>query len=324
MVFELKRMIDEKKKEGNGTLFSQFSDRFGTKDDEKKIEKIPLNKLVPYLRHPFKSYSDERLKMLSEDIKVNGLIHPIIVRQYGLEDRCEILSGHSRAAAMKLTDFIDIDAIVVKVTDSQAVSIVIKSNILQREKILPSEKAKSYYLRNEVLKKQKVYSKKSVSNTDEQRICDVHSAGWNEEIYKQLEDEFGDKKTTIFLYMRLNSLTGELLELVDSNFLSVKLGAELSSCTNELQELIYDYFFVKKLDKLDMRLLKEIRMKISNDSITEDKLRNIIKFYRAKQKPKGGLSIKASKMKKYNGYFKDKDELEKVIFQFLDNYIKPK
>ncbi|MGN0149748.1 MAG: ParB N-terminal domain-containing protein [Clostridia bacterium] len=123
------------------------------KISDQPIEKIKLEETVSYSKHPFRVPENAALKALAKDIKEHGLLEPIIVRVLGFGGRYEILSGHRRAAAQKLNGAIEIEARVVKVSDIEAAPIVINSNFLQRDKILLSERAKSYMLRNECLKR---------------------------------------------------------------------------------------------------------------------------------------------------------------------------
>ena len=114
-----------------------------------EVTSIPIDILVLFSNHPFKVVDDEALKMLTDDIAANGLINPIVVRKKVMSQNYEILSGHRRLTAVKRLGWDKIDAHIVIANDCQAANIVIRSNFSQRDKILPSEKAKSYYLRNE-------------------------------------------------------------------------------------------------------------------------------------------------------------------------------
>lgn len=129
-------------------------------DFEQEFEVIPVTRVKitdteAYSKHPFRVVHNKALEMLAEDIKEHGLLNPILVRVLGFGGRYEILSGHRRMEALKLNGETEADVRIIKCTDIEAANIVIKSNLLQRDKILPSERAKVYMLRNECLKKEK-------------------------------------------------------------------------------------------------------------------------------------------------------------------------
>lgn len=123
--------------------------------EQTPIVKIKLSDTEPYSKHPFKVEDNKKIEMLAEDIKENGLLNPILVRVIGFGGKYEILSGHRRMEALKFNGESEADVRIIKCTDTEAANIVIKSNLLQRDKILPSERAKMYVLRNEYLKKDK-------------------------------------------------------------------------------------------------------------------------------------------------------------------------
>ena len=195
---------------------------------------IALDRVTPYKKHPFKVIEDVALEQLSEDIKSNGLINPIVVREICFTHEYEILSGHRRVTAAKKLGWKEIDAHIIFATDTEAASIVISSNFKQRAKILPSERAKSYQLRSECLKKAKSGSKSRDETLDENSTTDI------------LVKEFNDSRSNIFRYIRLNFLIGELMDLTDNEKITVENAAELSYFPKQQQQVIYNYFFVDK------------------------------------------------------------------------------
>ena len=212
-----------------------------------EVTSIPVDILVPFSNHPFKVADDEALKMLTDDIAANGLINPIVVRKRVMSGYYEILSGHRRLTAVKNLGWDKIDAHIVIANDCQAANIVIRSNFSQRDKILPSEKAKAYLLRNETLKEEKFGEFSPGGKMD-----DAYS-------FELLQKEFNEGKTTIFRYMRLNFLIEELLCLVDDGKILIKVAENISYFSENEQQVIYQYFFVDKKSKLDMELVLKLR-----------------------------------------------------------------
>ena len=123
-----------------------------TEELERKIAAQPIVRIkiadtFPYSKHPFRVVKNKALEMLAKDIKKNGLLNPIVVRVIGFGGRYEILSGHRRMEGLKLNGEEYAAARIMKFNDIEAANVVINSNLLQRDKILPSERAKIYMLR---------------------------------------------------------------------------------------------------------------------------------------------------------------------------------
>ena len=226
------------------------------------IVKINLADTVPYSKHPFKVCEDDGLRSLAADIEENGLLHPIIVRRISLDGKVEILSGHRRAAAAKLLGWTEIEARMVYVSDSKAAMIVIQSNFLQRDKILPSEKAKSFKLRFDCLDLSKE-GQKSHRETD------------NSEIKRAvIAKEFGESASSVYRYLRLNYLINEILDLIDKGSLRLQMAVDLSYFTKTQQLMIYRYFFVDKKSTLKAEYIKKMRRHESN--LSEDVIDRIV------------------------------------------------
>lgn len=275
------------------------------KISDQPIEKIKLEETVPYSKHPFRVPEDDALKALAKDIKENGLLEPIIVRVLGFGDKYEILSGHRRAAAHKLNGAEEIEARVLKISDIEAAQIVIKSNFLQRE-ILPSERAKSYMLRNECLKMEKYGSQ---------------STGWTEitdDIKEKLAQEFNVSKSSIFEYIRLNYLIEEILMIVDNGGMKIKMAVALSYFPKRRQAIIYKYFFADKKDTLKSDTIRE--MKKHAPTLTEETIEEITIRLNAPQKKKETQPY--AFVKKYVQYFNNEQELmnrlEKLLLEYIE------
>lgn len=283
-----------------------------TANCEKRFEDIPITKVkientVPYSKHPFRVVENKQLEKLAEDIKENGLINPIIVRRISFDEKYEILSGHRRVAAQKMIGVSETEARIVRLSDTEAADVVIKSNLLQRDKILPSERARIYKLRNECLKKER-YCSQSTEWTE-----------MNDEIKKILSNEFNVSKSCIFEYIRLNYLIENILELVDSSKIKVKLAVSLSYFSAHKQKVIYKYFFVDKKGLLNIDVINKMRQysgdfteKIIEQTMTEVNMQ--------RNKPEKSVN---TLVKKYVKHFKNEQEfverLEKLIIEYLQN-----
>ena len=123
-------------------------------DGTNKITEVPLEGLLPFKDHPFRLYTDEKLNELADSIKQVGLINPIIVRPSKIDDGYEIISGHNRVEACIRLGMTNIKANIRDVDDNEATILMVDSNLKQREKLLPTEKAKAYKMRMDAMKKQ--------------------------------------------------------------------------------------------------------------------------------------------------------------------------
>lgn len=263
---------------------------------DKPITKILIDQTVPYSRHPFRVKSDESLRLLADDIRRNGLLHPIIVRQIGMEERYEILSGHRRTAASRLLGFKEIYARIFQTNDITAANFVIQSNFSQRDKILPSERAKSYLLRREMLKN-------SRSRIDEDTIKET------------LEKEFGESASSIFRYIRLNQLIEPLLELVDDGAITLATAVDLSQFKKRQQEIIYHYFYAEKKAVLKRNMIKELRE--YGDSLNMNDIAEI-----AKEEAKPKAQTFEDIVRQYRKYFKNRSEVIQKADELLQKYVR--
>lgn len=266
------------------------------------IEKINMDILFPYEKNPFHINKDRDLELLAEDIKEHGLLHPIVVRILGFGGRYEILSGHRRVEALKILGISEVEARVFKLTDIEALKVVINSNFFQREKILPSERGKAYMLRNESLKKERYGGESHCGTQEEKDIQDI------------LAQEFNQSTSSIFRYIRLNYLIDDILELVDNSQIKLTTAVDLSYLSKEVQALVYQYYFVEKRDVLDSKKMKAIK---SKDNITREFLERLMREA-IQEKPEKTVK---SVIKKYSGYFKNEKEFVDKIEELLEAYI---
>lgn len=279
-------------------------------DFEQEFEVIPVTRIKiadteAYSKHPFRVIHNKALEMLAEDIKEHGLLNPILVRVLGFGGRYEILSGHRRMEALKLNGETEADVRIIKCTDTEAANIVIRSNLLQRDRILPSERARIYMLRNECLKREKYGSQ---------------STGWTEitdEIKEILSKEFNVSKSSIFEYIRLNFLIEELLLIVDSGKVRMKMAVALSYFPKKRQVIIYKYFFENEKAVLNNKYIKEMKKYAPN--LTEEIIEQITaELNKPEQKPERYFD---SMVKKYVGKFKSEKEMTDVLEKLLVGYL---
>ena len=192
-----------------------------------KIEKIKIDMLIPFENHPFKSRTGEEQTELLESIRANGTLVPIIVRSSST-GKYEIISGHRRVEACKELSIDTIPAIVKELTNEEAIITMVDAN-LQRENLLPSEKAFAYKMKVEAMKRKAGRPQKNSS----QVATNIDTAA---EIGQQL----GESRDQVYRYIRLTNLIPELLKLVDEHRIAFTPAVELSYLPEHEQRILYE------------------------------------------------------------------------------------
>ena len=206
---------------GKNALDDLFKDDKGRKTEE--IVPMDIKELKPYAEQPFKVLLDNSMDELCESIQQYGVLSPIIVRPHS-EGGYEVLSGHRRMKACELLGVEEVPVVIKDLDDDTAAILLVDSN-LQRENILPSEKAFAYKLKMEALKHQG-------KSTSSQFGTKLRS---DEEIAQQV----GESRNQIQRYIRLTNLIDPLLDLVDKNEMAMSAGVELSYLGTRDQAKIY-------------------------------------------------------------------------------------
>lgn len=195
--------------------------------------RLPIEKLKPFSKHPFKAYDDEKLKGLSESIREHGVITPILVRP--IEDEkydYEIISGHNRVQASRLAGLDKIPSTVKELNDEVATILMVDSNLEQRENILPSEKAFAYKYKLEAIKAQG-------KRTDLTSVQVAQKLN-NKTSRDALAEENSESGDTVRRYIRLTNLNNQLLEKVDERKLAFIPAVELSYLSKKEQGFLVD------------------------------------------------------------------------------------
>lgn len=190
------------------------------------IKDIPLEKLVPFPNHPFKVRDDEEMNKLVESVSENGVLVPAIVREKDNGDY-EIISGHRRKFASEIAGKSTLRCIVSNLDDDAATVIMVDSNI-QRENILPSEKAFAYKMKLDAMKHQG----KRTDLTSNQFGRKLNNA----ETAQIIGDENGDSQSQVRRYIRLTYLIPELLQMVDEGKMKMLPAVEISFLDKEYQQ----------------------------------------------------------------------------------------
>ena len=222
-------------RKGANISLSSYDDIFETDESRadsqlEKVQKIPISELVPFKNHPFKVVDDEAMLRTTESIAQFGVLTPLIARL--LEDGgYEIISGHRRAHAAEAAGLTEVPVIVRDMDDDAATVLMVDSN-LQRESILPSERAFAYKMKLEALKRQG-------ERTDLQAEGTSSQVGMKLQALDIIGQETGESRNQVHRYVRLTNLIPELLDMVDQKQISFNPAVELSYLTpGEQQHVI--------------------------------------------------------------------------------------
>ena len=186
---------------------------------QEKVIDIPLTELHPFKNHPFKVTDDESMLETAESITKHGVLVPVIARPRE-EGGYELISGHRRKRASELAGKETLPCIVRNLDDDAATIIMVDSNI-QRENILPSERAFAYKLKLEAMKRQAGRPSKENGSQVGNNLMGVKSSDI-------LAEQMGESKSTIFRFIRLTELVPELLDMVDAKKIAFNPAVELS------------------------------------------------------------------------------------------------
>ncbi len=231
-------------------LFSSQEER----DDAKleRVKEIPLNKLHPFRDHPFKIQNDEEMKRLIESIQKFGTLTPALARPLP-EGGYELISGHRRLAACQVLGIETMPVIVRDMSDDEAVIAMVDAN-LQREHILPSEKAFAYKMKLEAIKHQGITSRQVG-----EKLLSV----------TQVSKESDDSERQVQRYIRLTYLIPELLEMVDENKIAFNPAVEISYLDKAEQQVLLD---AMELNDCTPSHAQAIRLKkLSQEGVLQDR-----------------------------------------------------
>lgn len=215
-------------KKGENISLTSYDDLFETDESRaesqlERVQNIPVRELIPFKNHPFKVLDDEAMLRTTESIAEYGVLTPLIARPLD-NGGYEIISGHRRAHAAELAGLSEVPVLVRDMDDDAATVLMVDSN-LQRENILPSERAFAYKMKLEAMKHQGARSDLTSSQVGTKLRTD-----------QVMAKELGESRNQIQRYIRLTNLVPDLLDLVDCKQISFNPAVELSYLSPEEQE----------------------------------------------------------------------------------------
>ena len=273
-------------------------------------DEIEVAKIRPFKDHPFKVLDDEKMHELVESIMLNGVLVPVTVRPFE-DGEYEMISGHRRLFAVKEIGLERIPAIVKKYDDDEAIIAMVDSN-LQREELLPSEKAFAYKMKYDAVKRQ---GKRN----------DLTSSQFGKKLWanEQVAQEVGESRGQLHRYLRLVELIPSILELVDKKALALATAVEVSFLDHEVQQMLYEYMCENEICKTFQIFALRDYLK-ENDTITKMELMRILNENAPKDESNRfqQLTITKKKLQEYFPTFYTRSQMEKVLFSLLEEWKK--
>ena len=269
-----------------------------------KVRAIPIEQIEDFPDHPFKIQDDEQMQKLIDSIREYGVITPVVARKLG-EEHYELISGHRRKYACKILGIERLPVIVRDLCREEAVIAMVDSN-LQREHILPSEKAFAYKMKMDAMKRQG-------------ERTDLTSCPVGEKLLtvNKLSDGSDDSARQIHRYIRLTELISELLELVDQGRIAFRPAVELSYLSKDEQRDLWETI---DCEDVTPSLSQSIRMKeLSREGrLDMDMIFSIMREEKGNQKEQ--VKIPMDRFSKYFPRGTPQKRIESVIFDALDLY----
>ena len=272
----------------------------------KKIHEIPLEEIDEFPDHPFKVLDDEDMMNLAESVRERGIITPATLRKKE-DGRYEILSGHRRKRACELAGLDTLRSEVVEMERDAAVIFMVDSN-LQRTTILPSEKAFSYKMRLEAMKRQG-------------RRTDLTSDPLGPKLRTnvQLANEVSESATQIKRYIRLTELIPELLEKVDQGEIALRPAVDISYLPEDIQRSLLDTIEMEQCTP-SYAQTRRMRTLLAEGKLTDEAIYAIMQEEKPNQKEK--FTISASKIEKVLPQSVKASQREDFILKAIDYYAK--
>jgi len=250
---------------------------------------------------------DDKMKDLMASIQINGILNPVIVRPDD-EDGYEMISGHRRLFVAKALGLKTVPAFVREMTDDDAVIAMVDSNI-QREEILPSEKAFAYKLKYEAMRRSA--GRPSAKNAS-QNGTHLRS---DEELVKQV----GESRNQVQRYMRLTELIEDLLDLVDQNRIAVTTGVDISYIDKEIQGWLYEY--IRENGVIKAPQITTLRQAVDGkDNLTQKQVIEILNENLPGKAPTQKVSFSSKKLHKYFPAYYSSKEIEDILVGLMEKW----
>lgn len=296
-----------KNKSAEKIKLPSIDELLGVVNEEAAMD-IEIRSIHSFEDHPFKVADDEKMQELVESVRINGVLVPVLVRPDG-RNGYKMVSGHRRMHASKLLGLETIPAIIRDMSRDEAVVAMVDANI-QREELLPSEKAFAYKMKMEAMRHQGERTDLTLGqNVPKFKRTTEAIAQGSGESYKQVQR-----------YIRLTELIPELLEMVDNKRLNFTIAVDISYIDKQVQAWIYEYICDNGFIKPNQ--ISNLRQHLGQGNMTQQLMISILNSSIPMKAPAKKVTFNEKKLAKYFPTHYSSADMENVIVKLLENWKK--
>ena len=302
-----RRYWEMKSKSADKIKMPSIDELLGVSGEESATD-IEISRIHSFANHPFKVLDDDKMDDLVESIKQNGVLTPVLVRP-DKNNSYEMISGHRRMHAAIKAGLETIPAIVRDMEDDEAIVIMVDANI-QREELLPSEKAFAYKMKMDAMKRQGARNDIADSTYTQN--------GWRSETAAVIGQQVGESKNQVRRYIRLTELIPDLLDYVDKKRLQFTVAGDISYIDKEIQTWLFEY--IKENGTVKAVQVAALRTALEVGTMTQAKMISILVNSQPGRKQEQKITLSEKKLR---NYFSDKytaEDMESVILELLDQW----
>ena len=288
-------------------LFSTSEERALEAQTQERVMMLPVSELHDFPGHPFQVRDDEEMEKLAESITQHGVLMPGLVRPRAAGGY-EIVAGHRRKFASMKAGIREMPVIVREMDDDTAVILMVDSNV-QRENVLPSEKARAYKMKLDAIKRKAGRPSKENSAGIRQNLFSI----------QKIADDAGEGKTKIQQYIKINDLIPELLEMVDGNEIKFNPAYELAFLRLEEQAVLYD---ILQAEEVTPSLSQAQRLKRASQEgrLSEQDIATIMREEKAQTRDTGKVTLPAKEIEQFFPKSYTPEQKKKVIVKLLASW----
>lgn len=291
-------------------LFSTSEERALEAQTQERVMMLPVSELHDFPGHPFRVRDDEEMEKLAESITQHGILMPGLVRPRAAGGY-EIVAGHRRKFASMKAGMREMPVIVRDMDDDTAVILMVDSNV-QRENVLPSEKARAYKMKLDAIKRKAGRPSKENSGQLDQNFFNPYSV-------EKIAQDAGESTKQVQRYIRLNELIPELLEMVDGNEIKFNPAYELAFLRPEEQAVLYD---ILQAEEVTPSLSQAQRLKRASQEgrLSEQDIAAIMREEKAQTRDTGKVTLPAKEIEQFFPKSYTPEQKKKVIVKLLASW----
>ena len=291
-------------------LFSTSEERALEAQTQERVMMLPVSELHDFPGHPFQVRDDEEMEKLAESITQHGVLMPGLVRPRAAGGY-EIVAGHRRKFASMKAGIREMPVIVRDMDDDTAVILMVDSNV-QRENVLPSEKARAYKMKLDAIKRKAGRPSKENSGQLDQNFFNPYSV-------EKIAQDAGESTKQVQRYIRLNELIPELLEMVDGNEIKFNPAYELAFLRTEEQSVLYD---ILQAEEVTPSLSQAQRLKRVSQEVrlSEQDIAAIMREEKAQTRDTGKVTLPAKEIEQFFPKSYTPEQKKKVIVKLLASW----